>query len=262
MATRPTYSSPPSADTTVTPSISIIIPVLNEELEIGAILSTAVKQLEHRGGDWEIIVVDNASTDDTCAVVEQVADGQSVRLLRNEVNRGKGYSIRRGMLESNCKIRLMCDADCVSSLSSLPSMEAALDDADIVVGSRLARGSHVSRQQPIRRRIVGFGFLLLTRLLLGRLARDVYCGFKLWTADAAVSVFSQVHLDGWVFDAEALALGKRLGFRISEVGIDWTDRPNSRLSIRTVLIPVITELYSARRNVRSARQRSNLALDP
>jgi len=246
----------------MTTSISIIIPVLNEELEIGTILSAATKQLEDRGGDWEIIVVDNASTDDTCAVVERVADGRRIRLLRNEVNRGKGYSIRRGMLESICQIRLMCDADCASSLSSLPSMEAALDGADIIVGSRVAKGSHVSRQQPIRRRIVGFGFLVLTRLILGRLARDVYCGFKLWTADAAVNVFTQVHLDGWVFDAEALALGKRLGFRISEVGIDWTDRPNSRLSIRSVLLHAVTELYSAWRNVRGVRERSDLALDP
>jgi dolichyl-phosphate beta-glucosyltransferase len=246
----------------MTASISIIIPVLNEELVIGTILSAAIKQLEDRGGDWEIIVVDNASTDDTCAEVERVADARRVRLLRNEVNRGKGYSIRRGMLESNLEIRLMCDADCVSSLSSLPAMEAALEEADIVVGSRVAKGSHVSRQQPIQRRIVGFGFLLLTRLLLGRLARDVYCGFKLWTAEAAANVFSQVRLDGWVFDAEALAFGKRLGFRISEVGIDWTDRPNSRLSIRAVLIPVISELYSVRRNVRSAHQRSDHALEP
>jgi dolichyl-phosphate beta-glucosyltransferase len=234
-------------------SISIVIPVLNEELGIEEIVSAASKQLEERGGEWEIIVVDNASTDNTCAVVENLADGETVRLLRNETNRGKGYSIRRGMLEARNQIRLMCDADCVSSLASLPNMEAALSGADIVVGSRVARGSQVSQQQPIRRRIVGFGFLVLTRILLGRLARDVYCGFKLWTAEASVQVFSQVHLDGWVFDAEALALGKRLGFGIAEVGIDWTDRENSRLSIRTVLIPVVTELYAARRNIRGLK---------
>ena len=236
----------------MTSTISVVIPVLNEESEIGTILSAARQRLDARGADWEIIVVDNASTDGTCAILEQVADGRRVRLLRNEVNRGKGYSIRRGMLEAKNQIRLMCDADCVSSSSSLPDMEAALRGADIVVGSRVVKGADVSRQQPIRRRIVGFGFLMLTRLLLGRLARDVYCGFKLWTDEAAVNVFSQVHLDGWVFDAEALALGKRLGFGTAEVGIDWTDRPNSRLSIRNVLLPAVTELNAARRNVARA----------
>ena len=234
----------------MTSTISVVIPVLNEESEIGTILSAARQRLDARGADWEIIVVDNASTDGTCAILEQVADGrEGLRLLRNEVNRGKGYSIRRA-----CWRRRTRSASCATLTVSLHCPRSRTwrrhcGGADIVVGSRVVKGAHVSRQQPIRRRIVGFGFLMLTRLLLGRLARDVYCGFKLWTDEAAVNVFSQVHLDGWVFDAEALALGKRLGFGTAEVGIDWTDRPNSRLSIRNVLLPAVTELNAARRNV-------------
>lgn len=231
-------------------SLSIIIPVLNEEDAILAILSTAVDLLEARGGEWEILVVDNASTDKTCDLVTDLAS-REVRLLRNETNRGKGYSIRRGMLEARGDLRLMCDADCVSSLTSLPAMEKVAERASIVAGSRVVEGSHVAQQQPVRRRIVGFGFLLLTRILLGRLVRDVYCGFKLWTGPAADAVFSRVQLTGWVFDAEALAIAKRLDFTIEEVGIQWTDRPDSRLSIRNVLLPVVQELYTARRNVKS-----------
>jgi len=179
-------------------------------------------------------------------------DGERVRILRNDVNRGKGFSIRRGMLESQCDLRLMCDADCVSSLKSLPLLEEATVEVDVAVGSRLSSGAIVSRQQPLRRRVVGVGFLTLTRVILGPLPRDVYCGFKLWRAEVAEQVFERVHLDGWAFDAEALAMARRLGYKVREVGIEWTNRPASRLSIRDVLIPVTGELLAARRNLRRA----------
>jgi dolichyl-phosphate beta-glucosyltransferase len=232
------------------PSMSIIIPVLNEEEEIVRILSGASTMLDQRASDWEIIVVDNASTDRTSERVAPFLEDPRIRLLRNDVNRGKGFSIRRGMLEAVGDRRLMCDADCVSSLSSLPHLEKTLDEVDVAVGSRLSAGARVERQQPIRRRIVGFGFLALTRIMMGALPRDVYCGFKLWRGDVAQEVFERVHLDGWAFDAEALAMARRLGYSVAEVGIEWTNRSDSRLSIGNVLLPVTGELWAARRNVR------------
>ena len=231
------------------PSLSIVIPVLDEQDEIVRILRAAQSLLDERGSG-EIIVVDNASTDETCARVAEFADDGRIRLLRNDVNRGKGFSIRRGMLEATGDLRLMCDADCVTSLASLPDLEKALTEVDVAVGSRLSSGAHVSRQQPVRRRIVGFGFLALTRILMGPLPRDVYCGFKLWRGDLAQTVFEQVRLDGWAFDAEALALARRLGAEIREVGIEWSNRADSRLSIGNVLLPVTVELMAARRHVR------------
>lgn len=230
-------------------SLSIVIPVLNEEAEITNILSGARRYLDERGGDWEILVVDNASSDRTCERVQPFMSDARVRLLRNETNRGKGFSIRRGMLEARGDLRLMCDADCLVSLGSLPRMEEAAERFDVVVGSRVANGSSVAVQQPLRRRIVGFGFLALTRVVMGRLSRDVYCGFKLWRADAAVQVFTRVELDGWVFDAEALAIARRLGYSVREVGIEWSNRSDSRMSISGVLLPVVRELLSARQNV-------------
>ena len=156
------------------------------------------------------------------------------------------------MLEATGDLRLMCDADCAPSLPSLPRLEKASEEVDVAVGSRLSSGADVSRQQPIRRRVVGFGFIALTRMVMGPLPRDVYCGFKLWRSEAAQQVFERVRLDGWAFDAEALALVRRLGYSWGEVGIEWTNRPDSRLSIRDVLIPVTGELIAARRNVRRA----------
>ena len=89
-------------------------------------------------------------------------------------------------------------------------------------------------------------------MVMGPLPRDVYCGFKLWRAEVAQQVFERVHLDGWAFDAEALAMARSLGYKVREVGIEWTNRPDSRLSIRDVLVPVTRELLAARLNVRRA----------
>ncbi len=234
----------------MTPSLSIVIPVLNEEEEIVRILTGARTMLDERAGDGEIIVVDNASTDRTGERVAPFLEDARIRFLRNDVNRGKGFSIRRGMLAATGEYRLMCDADCVTSLHSLPRLEDALAEVDVAVGSRLSPGARVERQQPVRRRIVGFGFLALTRILMGPLPRDVYCGFKLWRGEVAQTVFERVHLDGWAFDAEALAMARRLGYSVREVGIEWTNRSDSRLSIGNVLLPVTGELWAARNNVR------------
>lgn len=234
------------------PSLSIVIPVLDEEKEIGHILASAISQLEDQGGEWEIIVVDNASTDRTLERAAAFVDGKQVRVLTNDVNRGKGFSIRRGMLEARGDLRLMCDADCAASLGSLPDMQRVAEEVDVVVGSRLSPGARVARRQPLRRRIVGVGFIALTRTVMGPLPRDIYCGFKLWRAECAEAVFEQVRLDGWVFDAEALAMAQRMGYSVREVGIEWSNRPESRLSIRNVLLRVVGELWTAHRNVRRA----------
>jgi glycosyltransferase involved in cell wall biosynthesis len=233
------------------PELSVVVPVFNEERGVAGFLRTLCERLDELAGSYEIVVVDNASSDGTVSELEPMLDGSTVRLLRNETNRGKGFSIRRGMLDTRGELCLMCDADCGPSLVSLPAMLEAIEEVDVAVGSRVARGAHVDRQQPLRRRLVGWPFIALTRGLMREPARDVYCGFKLWRAPAAKAVFARQRLDGWVFDAEALGLARRLGFRVREVGIEWADREGSKLSIPRVLVPAVRELLAARRNVRS-----------
>jgi len=227
------------------------VPVFNEEAGIAAFLSILRERLDAIGRSHEIVVVDNASTDATVAVLEPLVDGERVRLLRNDANRGKGFSVRRGMLDAAGELRLICDADCAVSLASLPALLDAVEEVDVAIGSRVERGAKVARQQPLRRRLVGWPFIALTRGLMREPARDVYCGFKLWRAPAAEAVFGRQRLDGWVFDAEALGLARRLGFSVREVGIAWADREGSKLSIPRVLVPAVRELLAARRSVRS-----------
>lgn len=246
--------------------MSVVVPAYNEEAGIADLIATLHSRLGQFERPYEIIVVDNASQDGTAAVVEGLADGERVRLLRNNTNRGKGFSVRRGMLDARGELRLMCDADCGPSLSSLPDMLRAIEHADVVAGSRLAKGAQVDRQQPFRRRLVGWPFIALTRGLMREPTQDVYCGFKLWRGRAAEAVFRRQRLTGWVFDAEVLALARRLGFRITEVGVEWADRRGSKLSIAKVLVPAVRELVDARRNVRAqvhaAKRERSPAPDP
>jgi dolichyl-phosphate beta-glucosyltransferase len=242
------------------PWLSVVIPTYNEEMTVAGTVAAVRSWCEESGVEYEIVVVDNASRDGTATVLAPLLDGTRVRLLRNEVNRGKGYSVRRGMLAAHGELRLHCDADCAPSLPSLPGMLALLDDADIVVGSRLAEGARLGRRQPLPRRIVGRSFVLLCRAVLAEPTTDLYCGFKLWRAPVAEDVFSRIHLDGWTFDAEALAMARALGYRLRETGIVWTDREGSRLSMARVLVPVVRELIAARRHVRREARRPSAAL--
>jgi dolichyl-phosphate beta-glucosyltransferase len=195
-------------------------------------------------------------------VVGELADGERVRLLRNERNRGKGHSMRRGMLEATGELRLHCDADCATSLPSLPHMLELVQEYDVVVGSRLAEGAQVGRRQRLRRRVAGRSFQQLCRLVLREPTTDLYCGFKLWRDRAAVDAYSRTRLEGWTFDAEVLAMARALGYSIRETGIVWTDREGSRVRMGRILLPVVRELLAARRNVRREALRGRAADDP
>ena len=240
------------------PGLSVVVPAYNEEAGIARTVTALREWLDTHGEPWEILVVDNASRDRTAAVVEELADGEHVRLLRNDRNRGKGHSMRRGMLEATGELRLHCDADCATSLPSLPHMLELAEEYDVVVGSRLAEGAEVAR----RRRLAGRSFQQLCRLVLREPTTDLYCGFKLWRARAAVDAYSRTRLEGWTFDAEVLAMARALGYSICETGIVWTDREGSRVRMGRILLPVVRELLAARRHVRREARRGQAAEDP
>jgi dolichyl-phosphate beta-glucosyltransferase len=227
-----------------------VVPAYNEERGIARTVETLCDWLAARPGEHELLVVDNASEDGTVAALEPLLDGERVRLLRNVRNRGKGHSMRRGMLETRGELRLHCDADCAVCLPSLPRMLELIEEADVVVGSRLAEGALVGRHQPLRRRIAGRSFQQLCRLVLREPTTDLFCGFKLWRADAAVAAYSRTRLEGWTFDAEVLAMARALGYRLRETGIVWNDREGSRVDMARVVVPVTRDLLAARRHVR------------
>ncbi|MHB8340710.1 MAG: glycosyltransferase [Mycobacteriales bacterium] len=234
------------------PSLSVVIPAYNEERDIEKIVTAASQTLRARGGEWQVLVVDDGSTDATKARLQHLLSDPHVRLLENHRNRGKGFSVRRGMLAATGQLRLMCDADCGPSLASLARLEGLTSTADVVVGLRNAPDSDVARRQPLARRVASRGGNRLCRWLLSESLSDVGCGFKLFSAAVAEDVFSRAHTNGWAFDAEVLALARTLGYRVTGAGIAWVNRPESRLSITRVIVPALRDLLAARIHVTHA----------
>ena len=232
------------------PWLSVVVPAYNEEAAIARTVTSLRDWLDAYGRSYEILVVDNASEDGTLAQLERLVEPGRIRVLENDSNRGKGYSMRRGMQEARGHLRLHCDADCAPCLPALPRMVELSEDYDVVVGSRLVEGSVVGRRQTLPRRIAGRGFVELCRLLLSEPTHDLFCGFKLWRAEAAQQAYGRTRIEGWTFDAEVLAMARALGYEVTETGVTWNDRQGSRLKMHKVLVPVVRELLAARRHVR------------
>ena len=173
--------------------------------------------LERDGRPWELIVVDNAVTDGTAAPVRPPRRASASGCCATTVNRGKGFSVRRGMLAARGELRLHCDADCAPSLASLPRCSTLIERAPTSCGLAARRRR---RRRPRASRCGGGSSgarsSQLCRLVLREPTRDLFCGFKLWRAEARRATSSRAsRLDGWVFDAEALAMARALGYRIA-----------------------------------------------
>ena len=215
------------------PTLSVVVPTLNEERCIDDFLTRVSRVLEGQSWPWEILVVDDGSTDATVSLVEQWMARDSRVLLFKERHRGKGAAIKKGMLEARGKWRLMADAD----LSVAPEdwdvfLNAAGEGApaDLVVGSREAPGSR-RVDEPVLRHIIGRVFNRIVQLLAVPGVDDTQCGFKLIKAEAAQTLFPLLTLDGFAFDVELLFLARQRGFRIREVGVVWVCRRDSRVRV-------------------------------
>jgi dolichyl-phosphate beta-glucosyltransferase len=231
--------------------LSIIIPAFNEERRLPATLERVVSFV--KGKDWpsyEIVVVDDGSTDGTCALVEEWHGySPAVRLLRNPGNRGKGFAVRHGMLEAAGELRLFSDADLSAPIEDVDKLLAALDasDGEIAFGSRAVDRSLVNKHQGLLREASGRFFNLAMRTATGLPYRDTQCGFKLFTAHAAREVFARTRLDGFGFDVEALFVARQLGLRAVEVPVRWANVEGSKVSLRKGL-DAFADIVRVRRN--------------
>ena len=182
-----------------------------------------------RGESFEVVVVDDGSSDRTAEVA--TAAGPEVRVLKNPGNRGKGYSVRNGMLHARGQWRLMSDADLSTPIEELDTLRAALKDgAQVAIASRAVSGANLEKRQSILRESSGRFFNLLVRTLHLPGIKDTQCGFKLFSAAAAEAAFRDSRLDGFAFDVEALVLARRAGFGIREVPVTWRNDEQSRVS--------------------------------
>jgi glycosyltransferase involved in cell wall biosynthesis len=211
-------------------SISIIIPAYNEEKRLPATLLKVREYLDAAKWDFaEILVVDDGSRDGT----PQVATGAGVRLLRNPGNRGKGYSVKHGMLEAKGEWCLFTDADLSSPIGELEKLWSAAQRAGarVAVGSRAVDRSLVGVHQSPLREFSGRIFNLAMRLVTGLPFKDTQCGFKLFESQAAREVFSRQQLDGFGFDVEVLFIARKLNYKSIEVPVRWDNVEGTKVSL-------------------------------
>lgn len=225
-------------------SVSVVIPVYNEERRLAPSLDEVLSYLRAAGRPWELLVVDDGSSDGTAALVEARAAGEpGLRLLRLGRNRGKGAAVRAGMLAATGEIRLFRDADSSTSIEHLELFLKEFEKgSDVVIGSRRVPGVKVLRHQPLLRERLGQGFTLLSRALLVWEVRDFTCGFKAFSAKASEEVFSRQLIERWSFDSEILYIASRLGLRISQVPVTWTDDPASKVRLSRDVVGSFVEL--------------------
>jgi dolichyl-phosphate beta-glucosyltransferase len=211
---------------------SIVLPAYNESARIGESLEKILAYVATSGWEVEILVVNDGSTDSTAEIVRSLAKSNPLlRLVENPGNRGKGYSVRNGMLRARGDILLFSDADLSSPIEEAGKQFAAIGEgADIAMGSRWLRPELQTHRQPLRRQFFGRIFNLALRTILGLNFKDTQCGFKALTRQAAQAIFPLQKIERWGFDPEVLFLAKKLGFSIKEVPVLWSHRDGTRIN--------------------------------
>jgi|TARA_B100000315_G_scaffold95924_3_gene88072 glycosyltransferase involved in cell wall biosynthesis len=211
------------------PYVSVIIPAFNEATRIVPTLREVVGFLQDKPFQWEVIVVDDGSTDDTARIVDDWSASNSAVKLERAPHRGKGWAVRRGMLSATGANRFMCDADLAMPISGLDRFLDQMDQGyDVVVGSREILGAR-RFDEPYYRHAMGRVFNWMTRLFAVRGFQDTQCGFKCFSERVATRLFNLQTTAGFGFDVEILFLAKKKGLKMLEMPIDWRHQPLSKV---------------------------------
>lgn len=230
--------------------ISIVIPAYNEARRIAPTLEKVQSYLDNTGLTYEIIVVDDGSTDNTAEVVKEFCQRRSSwSLLANGANRGKGYSVRRGMLEASGDYILFSDADLSTPIEEMDSLLKQVKDGfDIAIGIRGVPGAALYVPQPFYREWAGAAFTFTISLVTGLRVADTQCGFKCYRASVAKHIFQKQMISGFSFDVENLYLAKKYGYKVKEVPVEWVNDPNSRLRLFRDATMMFADLVKIRIN--------------
>jgi dolichyl-phosphate beta-glucosyltransferase len=232
-----------------TPELSIVIPAYNEERRLPETLRRVRAYLEARRADAEVIVVDDGSGDATAALVEaRRGEFPGLRLVSNGVNRGKGYSVRHGMLEARGRIVLFTDADLSAPIEEADKLLAAMRDHEVAIGSRGVDRSLIEVHQSPLRELAGMVFNFLVRAITGLRFVDTQCGFKAFLREPSRIIFEQQRIERFGFDPEILFLAERHGLRAVEIPVRWAHDPQTRVHMVRDSLRMFGEVLSIRWN--------------
>jgi len=232
--------------------LSIVIPAYNEENRIGRTLTETFDYLDKQNYSSEVIVVNDGSTDHTAETVHNFKGraGDRLRLIENPGNRGKGYSVRNGMLQASGEIALFYDADMATPTSEIVKVIEPITRGsyDVVFGSRALDRSLIGTHQSLLRETLGRGANLVQFALTGLRFKDTQCGFKAFRREAAQSVFKLQQVEGFGFDPEILFIAKKQGWRLLEISVRWNHIEGSKLNPMTAYFKALMEVSTIRWN--------------
>jgi dolichyl-phosphate beta-glucosyltransferase len=229
--------------------LSLVFPAYNEGKAIAFNVKKTADKLEEWGINYEMIIVNDGSVDDTVDQVKPLLNNQ-ISLLSYAQNRGKGYAVNYGMKHVVGKYRLFMDVDLATSLDEIPKVLTTIKhhQFDVIIGNRKIDPSMQVVKQPLYRRIFGAGFTWLSSIFVGRKFTDFTCGFKLFKAEAAEAIFMRQRIFNWAFDTEIMFIAMRHKLVIHETPVVWYDQRNSKVRLLRDIATSMAGLIQIRLN--------------
>lgn len=234
-----------------------MIPAYNESARLGATLERVLSYVRQQDWDAEVIVVNDGSRDDTAEIIQRFAAGNpALRLIENGGNRGKGYSVRHGMLHATGEVRIFSDADLSTPIEEAHELLAAIrGGAEVAIGSRWLRSELQTQRQSVKRQLLGRVFNLVPRAVLRLHFKDTQCGFKAFTRSAAEKIFPLQRIERWGFDPELLFLARKLRLRVAEVPVTWAHSEGTRIQPVRDGTRMVIEMFRIRWNALTGKYR-------
>lgn len=224
---------------------SIIIPCYNETKRVNNLVKI-LKYLRRLDKSWELIVVNDGSTDNTLSKLKELNKKSEFKIISYAENRGKGYAVKTGMLEAVGKFRLFLDVDLSTPIEEMIKLEPFINKYDVVIGTRKLKGAKVLEHQPFLREYLGVAFTALSQLVLNVWVSDFTCGFKCFSATASKRIFQKTRIFRWGFDSESLFLAKKYGYTIEEIPVVWKNSKLTRVKFPGDIVNSFLELLSIR----------------
>lgn len=227
--------------------LSIVFPLYNEQKNIPKLL-LVLEEFFAKEKDFklEIVFVNDGSTDQTEVMIAEFSNKypQSTKLVSYPENKGKGYAVRKGMLQSSGDWRILMDADLAVDLKEIDRIRPLLNQGKhVVIGSRAVDGSVILKPQGLARVFLGKGFTFFANAVSILNVSDFTCGFKAFPKEAVETFFLKSQIDRWAYDVELLYLAKKHGFGIKEAGVSWKNGPETKVKFPKDLIQSFVDLF-------------------
>ena len=237
------------------PRLSIVIPAYNESARIEDALERVMSCVAERGWDAEVVVVDDGSKDNTAEIVHRwMEQHPRLHLVHNPGNKGKGYSVRNGLLQAAGEIVMFTDADLSAPMEEAERLIAAIEDGvDVAIGSRWMDRTRQTIHQPLYRQFFGRCFNWITRMVMGLPFKDTQCGFKAFKRSAAQVIFRLQTIERWGFDPEILFIARKLKYVVREVPVTWGHDERSRISYLKDGMKMLEDMARIRANSLAGR---------